>query len=96
MALVAGAAVALSTGVGLWYFRGGAPPPGNEKEIKKMKDANKLPRGDLIKELQTMGRKKLKPVSERMLKKKEGGSTEFEQAICKIRSTVGLEISKDN
>ena len=95
MALVAGAALVLSTSVGLWYLSGESPPPGNEKEIRKLKENNQLPRGDLIKELQSMSQKKLKPVSERKLKKKEGISTEFEKAIFKMRDTVGLEISKD-
>jgi hypothetical protein len=95
--LAAGAAFVMTTGVGWYYWSGDSPSPESKKEIKKateikkQKETGSLPKGNFIKELKEMGKKKLKPVSERKLSPKTDELTEFEKKMQEIRAKVKPE-----
>jgi len=63
--LTAGATLVTASGLGWYYWGGGDPQPINKKEIKRLKNNNKLSKRDLIKELLEVGQSVLKSTEER-------------------------------
>jgi len=90
MALVAaGAAFVVTSGMGWYYWRGETPLPEEKKEHKEVKKSNdnKHTSSDFIKELQEVGRTKLKPVSPI---KSNAEPSDLERSLSEIRDRVKL------